>query len=93
MRWVCNLQPLSSTGSLIPEIFSSSEGCKPVGWMNEELNFWWVAGWWREGKEKRVAEGLVCSPSTVRKPPRESSSSSVDGETERMPISRREVGK
>lgn len=34
----------------------------------------------------------MSDPSTVRKPPRESSSGSVAGETERIPISRREVG-
>lgn len=55
--------------------------------MNDE-----ETGWCRAGNENRVGEGLVSSPTTVRKPPRESSSGSWGEETERTPTSRRASG-
>jgi len=48
-------------------------------------------GWCRPGKEKRVGEGEVSSPTTVRKPPRESSSCAWGVSTERIPTSRRSL--
>ena len=74
----------------MPLTFSSNVGCNPVGVMNEDEKCC-VVGWWRDGKEKSVAEGLVCSPITVRNPPRDSSSGSVGFETERTPTSRRDL--
>ena len=44
-------------------------------------------GWWRAGKANSVGEGLLSSPTTVRKPARLSSSSSMGFSLERMPIS------
>ena len=44
-------------------------------------------GWCLEGKEKSVGEGLWSSPSTVRKPPRLSSSTSRGFSIDKMPTS------
>ena len=62
-----------------------------MGWMNEVENLT-VKGWCLAGKEKRVGEGEVSSPTTVKKPPSASSSGSWGGDTESMPTSRREDG-
>lgn len=69
--------------------FIWSVGCRPVGSLKVEVKVWEV-GWCREGKEKSVGEGLVSSPTTVRKPPRLSSSGSSGFSMERMPTSSRE---
>lgn len=72
-------------------MFNSSVGCRPVGCTKPDTKVWERGkGWCRAGKEKSVGEGLVFSPRTVRKPPRESSSTSLGFSTESMPTSMRE---
>ena len=90
MRWACREHDRSFVGGALPLISSCRVGCKPVGWMKEEENANWI-GWCRAGKENRVGEGLMSSPTTVRKPPKESSSGSFGDSTESTPTSRRSL--
>lgn len=76
----------------MPELISSSKvGCRPVGKRKEAENVD-PDGWCRAGKEKRVGEGFVSSPTTVKNPPKETSSGCFVASTERMPTSRRPFG-
>lgn len=51
-----------------------------------------AVGWCRAGKENRVGDGLVSSPTTVRNPPRDNSSGSLGDSTDRTPTSSRSFG-
>lgn len=88
---MCSVQSRSSVGGSVLLIFNCKVGCRPVGFRKEEENEV-VEGWCRAGKEKSVGLGFVSSPTTVRKPPRESSSGSFGDSTERIPTSRRSLG-
>ena len=91
VRCACRLQDRSSVGGALPRISSCRVGWSPVGARKEDVNEEEM-GWCRAGNENRVGEGLVSSPTTVRKPPRESSSRSREGDMERTPTSRRASG-
>lgn len=94
MRCACNEHALSSSGGSLLEMFNSRVGCRPVGRTKPDTKVCERGkGWCRAGKENSVGEGLVFSPRTVRKPPSESSSTSLGFSTERMPISMRESGR
>lgn len=89
VRCACREQERSVMGGTASLMFRWRVGCRPEGRLKVEVKDWRVE-WCREGKEKSVGLGLVSSPSTVRKPPRLSSSGSRGCSTERMPTSRRE---
>ena len=72
-------------------ILSSKVGCSPVGTRNEAEKVD-PDGWCREGKEKRVGDGFVSSPTTVKKPPKDISSGFFADSTERIPTSMRSFG-
>lgn len=78
-------------GGVLSLICSWRVGWSPVGLRKVEVKVVEEgSGWWRAGNENSVGEGLVSSPTTVRKPARESSSLSMGFSLERIPISRRE---
>jgi len=88
VRWVCREHDRSSVGGMPELIRSSNVGCRPVGSRNEEENVD-GKGWCRAGKVNRVGFGLVSSPTTVRKPPKVSSSGFFGNSIDRIPTSRR----
>jgi hypothetical protein len=91
VRCACKEHDRSSVGAVLSLMESWSVGCRPVGCRKVDVKVEWI-GWCRAGNEKSVGEGLVSSPTTVRKPPRESSSGSFGDSTDRMPTSRRSLG-
>jgi hypothetical protein len=91
VRWACREHERSSVGDVLELIPSSKVGCRPVGKRKEAENVD-SDGWCRAAKEKRVGEGFVSSPTTVKNPPKESSSGSLGDSTERTPTSRRLFG-
>lgn len=86
--WILQLR--SSSGGLLALMSSSTVGWRPVGRRKCEEKVS-ESGWCRAGKEKSVGDGLVSSPTTVKKPPRESSSSRNAFSTDSIPTSSLEL--